>query len=821
MPDTAADTKEAIATGVIQDNANGPVAQSPLGLSELRSLASIWSDPALTDKKSWTVTVGDETKIVTKDMVVQAAKSLLKENLFNNPELAAKLSNFNTPQEWDLISKAAQNRLDELSKYQVAIETPAPPKADSNAPVLPPEAPSPGTKAGPSPVPSGPMPGVPTGGSGGTAQVPRHGAEPLLNLNRTKPKTPVENKTPGEKKPDLVPSKHRSLEYEPRMKLLQEWAAFSGPDIRHDLGGWLSHHFVSPFRDNWERAFGSPRQIPNPPEKPSYVLYYTETYKVVPLYMPENGDHWRPYYTGFFNRGGESNAPMAFSFHQGGTGLGEKISFAPGIISGEKGKASEAKKAKDTVANAKKLIDAGQNVARASAGDVTAMIALAKMALQSPTVRKIIGAIAGLWSMAMIMLAALIAKFGLMAGLALGGGVIGFIFGGPIGALLGAGIGMGIGWLINETGLGSFLGSAGSGAVSLASAAASFISSIIGAGGAALAALGGSFAALVVGAAIVIPAFFNNINQSLIAEAARDTTSGNLITIAKSVDKSQLPNNPNDQVVYTVTISSNQSQPVNILVDDSKIYDLDTAKNQSRCSLTMPAPTKAYPATISPGQPVTITYAPFKIVNSSGPAGCNFNDSVIVNTVAVTASLPGSPSENDSAQATVTVGNPPINSTSCPLAPDSSPCAVAKLLPYFDNDQVKAENASRICYKENPSQDPSSIFDACTLNPQGHREYSVGLFQINLFAHDNLCFPGTFPQPLSNGPYPASNACVRDNTLLQLCKSQWTSQNCVNYSGLPHPELPDCNIKETYVLSSGGTNWSAWSTAAPQYCNIH
>lgn len=172
--------------------------------------------------------------------------------------------------------------------------------------------------------------------------------------------------------------------------------------------------------------------------------------------------------------------------------------------------------------------------------------------------------------------------------------------------------------------------------------------------------------------------------------------------------------------------------------------------------------------------------------------------------------------------------DPKIPSTSkCPVAPAGNVCAVDKLLPFFDNDVVKATNASRICFRESGG-DPYVVNKACTYLTDGTDndkdgctdysdtaenncrhpyydgasvDYSVGLFQINLLVSSRC--PGAF----SGYTWKPPLCSVNNQLILNTCIENFRN--------------PSFNIKFAYQLSQNGTKWSQhWGAAGEKDCNL-
>ena len=134
-------------------------------------------------------------------------------------------------------------------------------------------------------------------------------------------------------------------------------------------------------------------------------------------------------------------------------------------------------------------------------------------------------------------------------------------------------------------------------------------------------------------------------------------------------------------------------------------------------------------------------------------------------------------------------------SGTCDIIEGSSPyCSVGYLQNYFGTT-AKARIASRICNKESGAY-PRALNSTCP-------DYSVGLFQINLRAHDitdpntgeRICCQAAF----SGGSCTSVGSCtVVNEDLLKRCRNLlWD---------------PDVNTRKAVEISGNGTNWNAWST---------
>lgn len=138
-------------------------------------------------------------------------------------------------------------------------------------------------------------------------------------------------------------------------------------------------------------------------------------------------------------------------------------------------------------------------------------------------------------------------------------------------------------------------------------------------------------------------------------------------------------------------------------------------------------------------------------------------------------------------------------SGNCPLGVGY--CSPDYLNTNYFHDELKARKASIICQKESGSQ-PDSINRGCLRADPASRtqEYSVGLFQINLWF-DSRCEAGaTLIDKVDTKPY----SCKENPDYFEVCTDEFKD--------------PDRNIRFAVALSGQGTNWTDWSAAAA--CNI-
>jgi hypothetical protein len=141
------------------------------------------------------------------------------------------------------------------------------------------------------------------------------------------------------------------------------------------------------------------------------------------------------------------------------------------------------------------------------------------------------------------------------------------------------------------------------------------------------------------------------------------------------------------------------------------------------------------------------------------------------------------------------------NGASCDIG--TGPCSIENLLPYFesagfDNPELEAEKASRICNRESGSNH-MSINDGCLTGSSV--DYSIGLFQVNLMAH---CAYTAFADGSGNR-YPNFDAfnlpcTIVDQDLVDQCTTQLLD--------------PNGNIEKMLEIRQTPKGWGHWSAAA-------
>lgn len=124
-------------------------------------------------------------------------------------------------------------------------------------------------------------------------------------------------------------------------------------------------------------------------------------------------------------------------------------------------------------------------------------------------------------------------------------------------------------------------------------------------------------------------------------------------------------------------------------------------------------------------------------------------------------------------------------------------CSVACLAPFFGGDEIKAKKAAQICFRESGG-DPFATNRGCLPPSPRSRDYSLGLFQINLLAH---CAGAL------KDDWKTRHTCtILNHNALQSCEQRFYN--------------PVENIQKAVQLSGGGVGWTPWSASLPQYCNI-
>lgn len=224
-------------------------------------------------------------------------------------------------------------------------------------------------------------------------------------------------------------------------------------------------------------------------------------------------------------------------------------------------------------------------------------------------------------------------------------------------------------------------------------------------------------------------------------------------------------------------------------VDDSRtdVPDLATALDRVRCGKFLP-----------PG------------------VGCT-EDNTLVELVPPPSATP-TPSPSPTPTSTPAVqptGGVPL--AQCLITSDTAnACYWRKFLPYFNNDENEAKIASKICSLESGGGNTFALNDRCLESKypdptKRTRDYSVGLFQINLLAHQKDHCPGVLIDNW-NTRDPLDNTLMRSCSIVSGKEAELSA--CVNklYD-------PDYNIRamrkiyDSRIAYSGwDTRWNPWAT---------
>ncbi len=181
------------------------------------------------------------------------------------------------------------------------------------------------------------------------------------------------------------------------------------------------------------------------------------------------------------------------------------------------------------------------------------------------------------------------------------------------------------------------------------------------------------------------------------------------------------------------------------------------------------------------------------------PGGCNSNGQAnwIGAPIVVATPTPGG-----SPTVTPVPSSYPIAPGTCSLGINY--CSADYLRSYFGPDETIVNQASEICNVESDGSNPMAKNFDCISGKS--RDYSVGLFQINLLAHCDGAF--AYTQDERGRPIPVMPCQIIDQTKLNQClDTYYTGANAI-----------DNNIKKAVDISNHGTDWSAWGAA--YYCKI-
>lgn len=135
--------------------------------------------------------------------------------------------------------------------------------------------------------------------------------------------------------------------------------------------------------------------------------------------------------------------------------------------------------------------------------------------------------------------------------------------------------------------------------------------------------------------------------------------------------------------------------------------------------------------------------------------------------------------------------------------PDNA-CSESRLEPYFG---PKASEASQICNAESGGN-IWALNDGCL---EGGYDYSVGLFQINLYRTGRCDAMGIPESEIFIEISPST--CQWANPITSPIKAE----QCAEAYGLGNADL---NSQKAAEIFNAWGNWCAWSTAHPQNCNL-
>ncbi|OIO14146.1 hypothetical protein COV53_05960 [Candidatus Gottesmanbacteria bacterium CG11_big_fil_rev_8_21_14_0_20_37_11] len=141
----------------------------------------------------------------------------------------------------------------------------------------------------------------------------------------------------------------------------------------------------------------------------------------------------------------------------------------------------------------------------------------------------------------------------------------------------------------------------------------------------------------------------------------------------------------------------------------------------------------------------------------------------------------------------------PPGSYTCDLG--TNYCSVDYLKDYFPSEE-SVKMASMICQRESGG-DPTAVNRGCLSGKT--RDFSIGLFQINMLAHIN----NLIAQPTPFMSKDCAGIIVDKWNTEKIC----TTSDMVKLEECIKPmQNPETNIKYAVILSGNGTNWGPWST---------
>lgn len=188
--------------------------------------------------------------------------------------------------------------------------------------------------------------------------------------------------------------------------------------------------------------------------------------------------------------------------------------------------------------------------------------------------------------------------------------------------------------------------------------------------------------------------------------------------------------------------------------------------------------------------------------------------------------VPTSPGTQPSATPTSPPGDgyqPPGGSYKCSAVNTGEWCTINKLMGFFRDDPTtgktaidKAREAVMVCNKENAGANPNALNDRCLAptdplrtapDEQMFRDYSVGLFQINLLGDKNL-----FREVRVSDNQPGYQ--IKDRPGKYVCQA--VDAGAVQRIRQKANELrnPVINIQRMVAMSDNGHSWDPWNRAA-------
>ena len=170
----------------------------------------------------------------------------------------------------------------------------------------------------------------------------------------------------------------------------------------------------------------------------------------------------------------------------------------------------------------------------------------------------------------------------------------------------------------------------------------------------ALAGIGGPILFILLGFPVIVALILFIINSGAYIVPPSLLTSENLASPYIGIEKTANPSGPFQNsnlplnITYTVTITAKKESLSNIKIDDD--CQVINESGQDTCPSNLPS----VPESISVGSPFTYTY-------NVAYSGQKFNDSIVINTVNITADTQNSGQQSTSGSASITIGKPPTD----------------------------------------------------------------------------------------------------------------------------------------------------------------